>query len=45
MSDETISGETMVLSTINKTNNKLKFLNNKLKFLHRKNGFLTPALR
>ena len=45
MSDETISGETMVLSAINKTNNKLKFLNNKLKFLHRKNGFLTPALR
>ena len=35
---ETMSGETMVLSVTNKTNNKLKFL-------HRKNRFLTPTLR
>ena len=35
---ETMSGETMVLSVINK-------INNKLKFLYRKNRFLTPTLR
>ena len=38
MLDETMSGETMALSVINK-------INNKLKFLYRKNRFLTPALR
>ena len=38
MLDETISGETMALSFINK-------INNKLKFLYRKNRFLTPTLR
>ena len=36
--DETMSGETMALSVINK-------INNKLKFLYRKNRFLTPSLR
>ena len=36
--DETMSGETMALSVINK-------INNKLKFLYRKNRFLTPTLR
>ena len=35
--DKTMSGETMVLSVINK-------INNKLKFLYRKNSFLTPIL-
>ena len=38
MLDETMLGETMTLSVINKVNNKLKCLN-------RKNRFLTPALR
>ena len=38
MLDETMSGETMALSVINKVNNKLKFLS-------RKNRFLTPTLR
>ena len=38
MLDETMSGETMALSVINK-------INNKLKFLYRKNRFLTPILR
>ena len=38
MLDEAMSGETMVLSVINK-------INNKLKFLYRKNRFLTPTLR
>ena len=38
MLDETMFGETMALSVINK-------INNKLKFLHRKNRFLTPTLR
>ena len=38
MLDETMSGETMTLSVINK-------INNKLKFLYRKNRFLTPILR
>ena len=38
MLDETISGETMALSFINK-------INNKLKFLYRKNRFLTQTLR
>ena len=38
MLDETMSGETMALSVINK-------INNKLKFLYRKNRFLTPTLR
>ena len=38
MLDETISGETMSLSVINK-------INNKLKFLYRKHRFLTPTLR
>ena len=38
MLDETMSGETMTLSVINK-------INNKLKFLYRKNRFLTPTLR
>ena len=38
MLDETISGETMALSLINK-------INNKLKFLYRKKRFLTPTLR
>ena len=38
MLDETISGETMALSVINK-------INDKLKFFYRKNGFLTPTLR
>ena len=38
MLDETMSGETMALSVINKINNKLKFLS-------RKNRFLTPTLR
>ena len=37
MLDETMSGETMALSVINK-------INNKLKFLCRKNRFLTPTL-
>ena len=37
MLDETMSGETMALSVINK-------INNKLKFLYRKNSFLTPIL-
>ena len=36
--DETMSGETMALSVINK-------INNKLKFFYRKNRFLTPTLR
>ena len=36
--DETMSGETMALSVINK-------INNKLKLLYRKNSFLTPAVR
>ena len=36
--DETMSGETMALSVINK-------INNKLKFLYQKNRFLTPTLR
>ena len=38
MLDETMSGETMALSVINK-------INNKLKFLYRKNRCLTPTLR
>ena len=38
MLHETMSGETMALSVINK-------INNKLKFLYRKNRFLTPTLR
>ena len=38
MQDETMSGETMVLSVINK-------INNKLKFLYRKNRFSTPQPR
>ena len=38
MLDETMSGETMALSVINK-------INNKLKFLYRKNRFLTSTLR
>ena len=38
MLDETMSGETMALSVINK-------INNKLKFLYRKSRFLTPTLR
>ena len=38
MLDETMPGETMELSVINK-------INNKLKFLYRKNRFLTLALR
>ena len=38
MLDETMSGETMGLSVINK-------INNKLKFLYQKNRFLTPNLR
>ena len=38
MLDETMSGETMALSVINK-------INNKLKFLYRKNRFLTRTLR
>ena len=37
MLDETMSGETMALSVINK-------INNKLKFLYRKKRFLTPTL-
>ena len=36
--DETMSGETMALSVINK-------INNKLKFLYQKNRFLTPTVR
>ena len=36
--NETMSGESMYLKVINKTNSRLKFL-------HRKNNFLTPALR
>ena len=35
--DETISGESMALKTIQK-------INQKLKFLYRKNQFLTPEL-
>ena len=38
MLDETMSGEAMALSVINK-------INNKLKFLYQKNRFLTPTLR
>ena len=38
MQDETMSGETMVLSIINK-------INNKLKFIYRKNRFSTPTPR
>ena len=38
MLDETMSGQTMALSVINK-------INNKLKFLYQKNRFLTPTLR
>ena len=38
MLHETMSGETMALSLINK-------INNKLKFRYRKNRFLTPTLR
>ena len=38
MLDETMSGETMLLSVINK-------INNKLKFLYQKSRFLTPTLR
>ena len=38
MLDETVSGETMALSIINK-------INNKLKFLYRKSRFLIPTLR
>ena len=38
MLDETMSGETMVLSVISK-------INNKLKFLYSKEIFLTPTLR
>ena len=38
MLDETMSGETMALSVINK-------INNKLKFVYRKNRFLTPTLK
>ena len=38
MLDETISGETMALSVMNK-------INNKLKFLYRKKRFLAPTLR
>ena len=38
MLDETMSGETMALSVINK-------INNKLEFLYRKNRFLAPTLR
>ena len=38
MLDETMSGETMALSVINK-------INNKLKCVCRKNRFLTPTLR
>ena len=38
MLDETMSGETVALSVINK-------INNKLKFLYHKNRFLTPTLR
>ena len=36
--NETMSGETMALSVINR-------INNKLKFLYWKNRFLTPTLR
>ena len=36
--DETMSGEAMALSVVNK-------INNKLKFLHRKNSSLMPALK
>ena len=38
MLDETMSGETMALSVINKVNNTLKFL-------YQKNRFLTPTMR
>ena len=38
MLDETMPGETMALSVINK-------INNKLKYIYRKNRFLTPDLR
>ena len=38
MLHETISGETMALSVINK-------INNQLKFIYQKNRFLTPTLR
>ena len=38
MLDETMSGETVALSVVNK-------INNKLKFLYRKNRFLTSTLR
>ena len=38
MLDETMSGETMALSVINK-------INNKLNLLYRENTFLTPTLR
>ena len=38
MLEETMSGETMTLSFINKVNNKLKYL-------YGKNRFLTPTLR
>ena len=38
MQDETMPGEAMAISVINKTNNKLKFLD-------WKNRFLTPILR
>ena len=38
MLDETMPGETMALSVINK-------INNKLKFLYQKNRFLTPTVR
>ena len=38
MVDETMSGETMALSVINK-------INNKLKFLYQRKRFLTPTLR
>ena len=38
MLDETMSGETIAFSSIDK-------INNKLKFLYRKNKFLTPNLR
>ena len=38
MLDETMAGETMTLSVINKVNNKLKCL-------YRKNRFLTPTWR
>ena len=38
MLDDTMFGEAMTLSAINKTNNKLKFFD-------RKSRFLTPTLR